>query len=119
MSNTFTALCLHEHYFESRESEWTIAGDAVRESYGSVEWRDRVESYAQAIDAAWSIVILEEGRCGDCFFDAIGCFDFEVVPAIAERLAGLLLQGHHTPPVETVAQMLRDLLADAQRGAAR
>ena len=118
MSNTFTALCLHEHYFESPESAWTIASDAVRASCGSVEWRDRVEDYARAIDAAWSIVTLEEDRCGDCFFDAIGCFDFAVVPAIAERLAGLL-QGFHTPSVETVAQMLRDLLADAQRGAAR
>ena len=86
MSNTFTALCLHEHYFESPESPWAKASESYRDGYGSLEWRDRIEQIAEALDYAWGSLSDDDQYNLQANW---GCWDFDIVPAIADHLSNL------------------------------
>lgn len=88
---TFTALCLLEHRYESESSSWAAAVDIYQEREGAASAREMIEKTAEAIERA--VVILTSDKqlnlCFDDIFEIYGCFDFELVPYIADSLADL------------------------------
>ncbi|WP_432473751.1 hypothetical protein [Amphritea sp. HPY] len=104
MSNTFTALCIHEHFYENQESMFAASMEDYRETNGSLEWREVIEQLAQCMDDAWDQV-------GEDVRDSLSCcWDFDIVPALLDkRFGGGAALTSYT--IEDFKKTLRELAA--------
>lgn len=86
-----TALALMEHRLEHPTSLWAKACETYREGYGSYELRDRVWEAACVMEAgrveADELVDAQGKHLGDELMVHVGCWDFDVLPALADMFA--------------------------------
>lgn len=116
-----TALALMEHYLDSGPGPWmwVTQCEAYLEKFGSYELRDRIYEAACVIEegrvAAYVATQARRMHLGDELMEYVGCWDYEVVPTLAELFAPRLLPTDGEPPVskEEVRDALLAMISEA------
>lgn len=109
---SINALALYEAVVDHPEDDFSHRMEAFRDTYGSADYRSMLYWFGFRIQTAFDQLDLEitEGwSLGDRLFDEVGCWDFEVLPALLRRLIDQVIVYRGMVPVAVVKHHLRVL----------
>ena len=84
---TFNALCLFEYICDFPDKPFAKAANQRREEVGSCQFREDLHDLAVKIEEARLLAIkaIPDLHCE--LMETTGCWDFEVIPALADQFA--------------------------------
>jgi hypothetical protein len=86
-SITHDALALYEYTIDFPQSPFAISAKAQREDIGSAQYRSHIFRFAKEIETASDRILKTHPNLYDELMEKVGCWDFEVIPKIADRFA--------------------------------